>query len=514
MLSAGDRAPEFLLASVQPTSLSLVEWTRNGPVLIVFVEADCPTSRMTLERLEVLKEPFAAAGATIVAIHQDSPRTALATMHECRSTVATVVEEPPYATADAYGVRTVPTSFLISDEGAVLGSVEGWSQRDFDEIVTVVSEATGHVLDVSVTADSPVMKPGCSSKNALQTMGASSASLKDAAFAFDELEDLFERGWTDGLPVVPPTTARVRRMLGDFDGSESLGPVPPGMGELTLERLAASAVMAGCKPEYFSTVKAAAEAALDPAFNVHGLTNTTHSCGPVVIINGPVREKIGMNSGINCLGGWDRANATIGRALRLMIGFTGHGAPPKLDRAALGQPGKISFCFAENEEGSPWESLAQTRGFAADDSVVTLYCGDAPFTVSDHYSRDPEDVVASIGMAGGAIFSPNFYPLATETVFIICREHAETFRRAGWSKEEVAERIFNTSAKRVSDLRSGEQGVFTAAMGDDEILHKWSSPDEVMIVVSGGPAGRFSAILPPWVGFGLGSKSVSRKIED
>ena len=158
--------------------------------------------------------------------------------------------------------------------------------------------------------------------------------------------------------------------------------------------------------------------------------------------------------------------------------------------------------------------LPTGRGFEPNDSVVTLYCGDAPFSVSDHYSQTPEDVLHTIAQAGAAAFSPNFYPLAAETVFVISREHARTFSEAGWSKRELAERIVEASKKRLGELRRGEQGPFSSAMGDDEVLAKWTSPDEVVIVVTGGPAGRFSAILPPWVGFGLGSTMVSRRVEE
>ena len=424
---------------------------------------------------------------------------------------AALCEGPPFETAEAYGVSTVPTAFLVNGEGRVVDSVEGWSAEDFNRVAACVAEARHGSELGRVTGEAPATKPGCSSKNKLDP-SAWSAYSTDAGF--DEMEDMFERGWTDGLPVVPPTRERVRNMLGGRDPQQSLGPMPPGMGELTLERLAVCAVLAGCKPEYFPVVRAAADAMLDPQFNIHGQTNTTHTSGPVVIVNGAVRDRIGMNYGINAMGGWNRANATIGRAVRLVVGLTGRGAPPELDRSALGQPGKITFCFAENEEGSPWEPLSVTRGFEPGESVVTLYCGDPPFSISDHYSQGAESVLDTIAMGGAASFAPNFYPLAAETVFVISREHAATFAAAGWSKAEVAERIVAASTRPVRELRRGEQGPFSAAMGDDETLAKWTSPDEVVIVVTGGPAGRFSAVLPPWVGFGLGSKITSRRVEE
>jgi len=510
MLGIGERAPDFLLEGAHGGLVSLVELTRGGPALVVFVAEECPTSRMTLERLEALREPFAAAGATLVAVHQDSAETAAQTMRRCGAAYLALVEPAPFRTAEAYGVRTVPTAFLVDEHASVVASIEGWSRDELQVVAETVARRKPGGPIGRLSAEPPAIKPGCGSKNTLDAATVAAMSVAD----FDELEDLFERGWTDGLPVVPPTRERVRRMLDGRSPQRSFGPVPPGMGELTLERLAACAVLAGCKPEYFPVVTAAAEATLEPAFNVHGMTNTTHTAGPVVIVSGPIREQIGMNSGINAMGGWNRANATIGRAIRLMVGLTGRGAPPDLDRSTLGQPGKISFCFAENEEASPWESLAVSRGFAPGESVVTLYCGDAPFSVSDHYSREPDDILYTIAMAGAAVFSPTMFPIAAETVFVIGPEHARSLAGAGWKKRDVAERIVEVTKRQVGDMKRGERGPFVAGLPDDAWLPKWMSPDEVVIVVSGGHAGRFSAVLPPWVGYGLGSKMVSKRLRE
>lgn len=513
MLEPGQIAPGFDLEGLDGVSRTLTDLLADGPALVVFVEADCPTSRLALERLERAREALALAGVRLVSIHEDDREVAAHTMRRCRAGFLALAEPDPYAVSEAYGVRTVPTGFLLTTDGTVAHAIEGWSHEDYvDALAEAARVPRAEAENWLAPATPPLVKPGCGSKNTLDPELRASTARGDSGF--DELEDMFERGWTDGLPVVPPTRTRVRRMLGDYAGDLSLGPVPPGMGELTLERLAACAVLAGCHPSYFPVVKASAEALLDPAFNVHGVTNTTHSCGPVLIVNGPVRTRIGMNAGINCLGGWNRANVTIGRALRLMVGLTGRGTPGSLDRAALGQPGKISFCFAENEEQSPWESLATTRGVAAGRSAVTVYAGDAPFTISDHYSRDPEETLATVAIGGGAIFSPHFYPLAASTVFVICLEHARTFAGAGWSKREVAERIVEASKRRVGDMRRGDQGPFAKAMEDDAVIAKWMSADEVVLVVAGGDAGRFSAVLPPWVGFGLGSDMVTREIDE
>ena len=513
MIEPGQDAPSFSLESPGGDWKSLRRLLEHGPALLVFVEADCPTSRLALERLESARQPLGRAGATLVAIHEDPLEVAERTMRRCRAGFLALAEPEPYAVSEAYGVRTVPTAVLVGADGAVQRVIEGWSHEDYVDVLAQAARTPRSEAERWLApATPPLVKPGCGSKNTLDP--ALRASVASASSAFDELEDMFERGWTDGLPVIPPTRSRVRAMLGDEAGDASLGPVPPGMGELTLERLAACAVLAGCHPGYFPVVKAAAEAVLDPAFNLHGVTNTTHSCGPVLIVNGPVRSRIGMNAGMNCLGGWNRANATIGRAIRLMTGLTGRGTPGSLDRATLGQPGKISLCFAENEEHSPWESLAATRGVPEGRSSVTVYAGDGPTTISDHYSRDPVDTLTTIAVGGGAVFSPHFYPVGGQTVFVICLEHARMFADAGWNKREVAERIVEASRRRVGDMRRGDQGPFAAALDDDALLAKWMDADEVVIVVAGGDAGRFSAVLAPWVGFGLGSSMVTKLVGD
>ena len=507
MLACQDTAPAFLLSSTDDKHVSLDSLTAKGPALLVFVAEECPTSRLTLERLERLHEPFALAGASLVAVFEDGPEVAERTMRRCRASYPALSEPAPFEVSASYGVATLPSAFLVGSDQRVLASVEGWSREDFDRLAVEVARLAGNAAAAKVSDEHPHIKPGCASKNTLELSLV--VAMEAGSSGLDEWEDMFERGWSDGLPTVAPTRERVDRMLGGRDAAPSFGPMPPGMGELTIARLASCAVLAGCHPSYFPLLIAATHAMLDPAFNIHGQTNTTHTSGPVFIVNGPVRQAIAMNAGINAMGGWNRANATIGRALRLVVGLTGQGRPGTLDRSTLGQPGKISFCFAENEEESPWTTLAEDRGFEPGRSVVTAYCGDAPFSVSDHYSRDPAELVTTIALAGSAVFSPHFYPVAAETVFVISPEHARDLAAAGWDKKEVAGRIFDASKRRVKDLRGGEQGPFAAAMDEEAELAKWSKADEVVIVVAGGRAGRFSAVLPPWVGFGLGSQMVS-----
>ncbi len=329
--------------------------------------------------------------------------------------------------------------------------------------------------------------------------------------AEDEAEAMFERGWTDGLPVVPPTQDRVEAMLGTADGSRSLGLVPPSMGEATLERVAACAVLAGCRPEYFPVVVAAAKAVLDPAFNLHGQAVTTQPAGQLVVVNGPVRRAIGLNSGMGALGPGFRANLTIGRAVRLLTSLSGGAMPGGLDRATLGHMGKVGFCVAEDEETSPWEPLHVERGFDAGSSVVTVIGSDAPQNISDHRSRTPEDLAWILAWAAASSWSVNWWPLAEPSVFVICPEHAGMFAEAGWSKRRLREFMFEAVRKPAGELRRGETTPFVHAAADDTPVPKWASPASIVLLVSGGEAGRYSAVLGPCTG--MGSSIVSVEVE-
>jgi hypothetical protein len=282
------------------------------------------------------------------------------------------------------------------------------------------------------------------------------------------------------------------------------------MGEATLERVAACAVLAGCRPAYFPVVVAAAQAALDPAFNLHGQAVTTQPAGQLVVVNGPVREAIGLNSGMGALGPGFRANLTIGRALRLLVTLTGGGMPGRLDRATQGQMGKVGFCVAENEEVSPWEPLHVERGFRAGQSVVTLIGSDAPLSISDHRSRTPEDLAWILAWAAASAWSTNWWPLEEPSVFVICPEHAGMFRAAGWTKQQLRRFMFDAVHKPAAELRRGETTPFVHAAGPAAQVPKWASPESIVLIVAGGEAGRYSAVLGPCTG--MGSQIVSREV--
>ena len=229
----------------------------------------------------------------------------------------------------------------------------------------------------------------------------------------DPIEELFARGLTDGLPVVPPTEERVQRMLAavDRDPQEVLGTVGPNYGPATVEKVAINAVMAGCHPSYLPVVVAAVEAICEEQFALHAINVTTFSATPLTIINGPIRREIGVNCGHNALGHGFRANATIGRAIRLIILNIGGAKPQEICKATLGHPAQFTFCVGEDEEESPWEPLHVERGFRPDQSTVTLFGGHSPFQISDHASRTAEQLALSLGWTMASVWNHKNFPV-------------------------------------------------------------------------------------------------------
>ena len=496
-------APELAVSSIDPEPVTIARLTAGGPALLLFVSEECPTSAMALRNLGPLCPALAAGGLSCTAIFEDPLEIALRVARLCGWTGRVVSQAPPYQASRQYGLVSVPTGVLIGKDGSIAASVTGWDQPALTELI----RAAGPDLPVPAAAE-PLRKPGCSSKAAIDPELAAAMT---APAADDELEEMFERGWTDGLPVIPPTAERVDRMLGRFDAEESLGDVPPSMGEATLRRLAACAVLAGCRPEYFPVVVAAARAALDPRFNLHGQAVTTQPAGQLIVVNGPVRQALQMNSGMGALGPGNRANLTIGRAIRLLVCLTGGGMPGTLDRSTLGQMGKVGFCIAEDEEVSPWEPLHAERGFEPGKSVVTVIGCDAPLSISDHRSRTPEDLAYVLAWAAASTWSTNWWPLAEPSVFVICPEHAAMFRAAGWTKQRLREFMFDTVRKPASELRRGETTPFVHAADPAAEVPKWETPAGIVLLVAGGEAGRYSAVLGPCTG--MGYQIVSAEVE-
>ena len=317
----------------------------------------------------------------------------------------------------------------------------------------------------------------------------------------DPAEICFERGWTDGLPVTPPTDERILRMLKGTTRppSEVVGRIPPYLAECTVEKVAINAVMAGCKPEYMPVLLAALEAALDPLFTLHGVLATTYFSAPVIIVNGPVAKRIGMNSGINALGQGNRANATIGRALNLIVRNVGGGRPGEADRATLGAPSKYTLCFAEDESDPDWEPLSVARGFPRGTSTVTLFQGHGPEAFVDQKSRTPEALTKSFASSLVKIGHPKLVQSA-RAILVLSAEHYAIYREAGWNRRRIERALYEATIRPGSELVAFADGIgegIPASRAGEQVpkFHE----DGLMVVRAGGPAGLFSGILPGWL---------------
>ncbi len=452
------QAAEVTLPSIDGGSYRLGDLADGARLLLLFAHAECPTSRLALERVGPLGPALAERGVRLACVVQEPLETAARLARQYGVDALVLAERAPHELARSFAVESVPTFVFLDGEDEQ--TVVGWS-----------ADALDSLLPVRVPSDEPRWKPGCEARP--QHDAHAPAGGRDD---FDELEDMFERGWTDGLPVVPPTPERVDAMLGGRDGDVSLGPVPPALGEATLARVAACAVLAGCRPSYFPVVVAAVEGMLDPAFNLHGQVVTTSPPGQIVIVNGPVRRDLELNAGMGALGPGNRANLTIGRAVRLVAQLTGGGQPGGLDRATLASPGKIAFCFGEDEEASPWEPLHMERGFDRDMSTVTLVAGDAPLSISDHRSKTPEGLAETIGWAAAVTWSPFWWPMDASSLFVIGREHQRLFAAAGWSKEDLRRSIYEQVRRPAHELRRGETTPLVLEAPDDEPVAKWDDP--------------------------------------
>jgi hypothetical protein len=317
----------------------------------------------------------------------------------------------------------------------------------------------------------------------------------------DPAELCFERGWTDGLPVTPPTDDRVLRMLSGTTRSpgEIVGEIPPYLAPCSVEKVAINAVLAGCKPEYMPVLLAALEAALEPVFTLHGVLATTYFSGPVIIVNGPVANKIGMNSGINALGQGNRANATIGRALNLIVRNVGGGRPGEADRATLGAPSKFTLCFAEDESDPAWEPLSVARGFSRHASTVTLFQGHGVEAFVDQKTRTPEGLSRSFGLSLVKIGHPRLVQSA-RAVVVLSPEHYRIYREAGWDRRRIERALYEATIRPGKDILAGLDGVGEGVpqARADEAVPKFHE-DGLLVVRAGGAAGLFSAILPGWL---------------
>jgi hypothetical protein len=341
--------------------------------------------------------------------------------------------------------------------------------------------------------------------------------LVDAAENIDAVNDYFyERGWTDGLPIVPPTEERVEKMLSGMPWrtpDDLISVVPPRMGNGTLRQIAVNAVMAGAKPEYLPVVVAALQAVSEPAYGLAHRQTTTHAGAPLIIVNGPIVERLRINSGRGVFGpGW-RANATIGRALRLVLVNVG-GANPGVDASQTGHPGKYTYCIAEYEAANPWEPLHVDRGFTKDENVVTLVNTEAPHSMTENIQTDPNEIVRTFASCMGTLGVNNLYSQGNP-VLVLGIEHAQHIAVAGWTKQDLQRALFERARQPwgLMKNRGKSKGprfpVWVDRNDDTSTVPIVWEPQDLLVVVAGGAGGK-SMFLPTAGGQSL---AVSKAIE-
>ncbi|MBM4254660.1 MAG: hypothetical protein FJ147_02050 [Deltaproteobacteria bacterium] len=335
---------------------------------------------------------------------------------------------------------------------------------------------------------------------------AHSGTLSSTAYEFANLLDVNElyqqKGWTDGLPIVPPTEERVREFLasvhltpGEIVGIETVRQRP-----LTAEKVAINAVMAGCLPTYMPAIVTVLQAMCDEEFNLHGSTASTGGSAQLIVVNGPVRTALGMHTTHNALGNASRANATIGRAIRLLLINVLGCIPGQLDRSTLGHPGKFTFCVAEDEEDSAWVPLAQERGVASGQSGVTVMACESPHQIMNEWTKDPEEIMETFAaeirhnMLTYSIWAGNY-------AIVIPKQLRELLIAAGWQKKDIREYIFRSArVLRKEWATVGKKNIVERGKGPEQEFIALRSPDDLLVVAAGGPAGGFGAVIPPWLG--------------
>jgi hypothetical protein len=489
--------------------------------LLVFLQTDCPTCQLITPYLNTL----ARGGATVTGLSQDDS-AATAAFIKAMGIVFPLDTDEELRESRRYDLRFVPTLVLLDDGGRVLRAEPGFDKT----ALNAIAEALGQGPVASAHDGLPAQKPGCGSRHlepiaagdaapllALYAAGGSAASRVEVADDEDAL-DFSMREFGDPLPVIPPTETRVARMATGtaLDPLTVVARIPPNYGEATIEKIAANAVMAGCRPEMMRILVPLVRAAADERFNLHGVQATTHFAAPLTIVNGPVRAELGFWSRQNAFSNVAAANSTLGRALQLILLNIGGARPDGIDMSALGNPGKFSYCIAENEEESPWPPLHVERGFTGGQSAVTLFAGEPPHGVSEQTARTAAVLLKAVAAALACVWS---YRLcgAREALVVLCPEHVKTIWRDRWSKADVRQFLFERTGVplRAYQDADGGEGTEQAAsytridIDGEPCYRKFSTPESIHVVVAGGTAGKFSAVIGSWSSGPRGSQMVT-----
>ncbi len=498
------------------------------PALLVFVKEDCPTCGTSMSLIEGAHRAF-GTGVDVWAVGQEAEGNAA--LVERHALTVPMLDDSELGVSFRYDLDTVPTVLLADADGAELRRFVGFGRDDWRSLYAQLGDLSGASPPPVDWERYPLSEPGCGARNVEPGIAERLAAVAEGSplharrieigSADDPDEFMYDQGFSDGLPVMAPTPERVLRMLRGTrrDAQELVAVVPPNMAPATVEKVAINAVLAGCRPEYLPVVIASLEAVCTDTFNGHGVMATTMGASPALIVNGPIRDRIGMNSRLGALGQGNRANATIGRALRLVLRNVGGAKPGGTERSTLGSPAKFTFSFAEWEERSPWTPLHVERGYDLEQSVVTAFPAvPGPLTSMDQTSRSAEPLAGSLAMSLQAMTHPKSG--GRDTLLVITPEHVDTLWRDRWTKQQLRERLWELTHRPLRELIADEQsgvGRPLDAFGPDgpteeqldELIPKFDSPQRIHIVVAGSEAGKITAIFPGW-----GSEVESQVIED
>jgi len=504
----------------------------RAPGLVCFVKDDCPTCHEVVPLLQSLHDQWGPSWPILLIGQTKDGNSKLV---EKYNLTVPLLDDSSLQVSFDHDIDTVPSLFTVTADTARQNMLVGFVKAEWRALLEQGTALASQLQAWSVDWDAlPEWRPGCGSLSVdplhadrLKAQASNSplrARRLELGSADDEFEFMFDQGFSDGLPLVPPTPERVLRMLAGTkrDPQSLVAVVPPNLAEATVEKVAINAVMAGCLPAYLPVVIAALEAVCTDEFNIHGVMATTMGASPLLVVNGPVRHQLDMNMQVGALGQGNRANATIGRALRLAIRNIGGAKPGGTERSTLGNPMKFTMCFAEWEERNPWSPLHVERGFAADESVVTAFgMTSGPVLMVDQDSRSASQLGGSFGLCLDSTFHPRARG-ATEVLLVVCPEHVDTFSRDNYSKADLRARIQAVSAKPMRDLVEDEvsgvglkaaKAVSLASDQLDRTLSKFRDDDNIHIVVAGSDAGKFSGAFHGWVTGNIGTIAVSRKID-
>jgi hypothetical protein len=344
-----------------------------------------------------------------------------------------------------------------------------------------------------------------------------SEALRSEALTFDSadaaVEAFHERGWTDGLPIIVPTEERIQAMIeaSGLPGSKPVGVIPPRWAEATVEHIAVNAVMAGCLPEYMPVLVAAVEAACDPEFVLYSVQATTHPCAVLMVVSGPIVQELGMNSSHGVFAPGNRANASMGRAMRLILINVGGAIPGRGDQSTQGSPAKYSYCIAENEEASPWPAFRMSLGFGLKESTVTVFSGESPHNVNEHICDSAYTTLRVVASVMTTLAHNHVTGVGKgDCLVVLGPEHAHTIAEGGFSRADAQRYLWETARNpvgKIHDVRTANWPAWVNPEDPEAMVPITEKPEDIRIMVAGGP-GKHSCFIPT---FGF-QRSVTRAI--